>query len=82
MADWGRGTADAQGWDAEERFEEIKQAILENYRALELTRCPGPRRTHARPNCSRTGTTAGFTSDRRCQFAPSTTSVWPVMKRA
>lgn len=38
LADWGRGTAGAQGWDAEERFEEIKQAILENYRALELTR--------------------------------------------
>ncbi len=35
-----------------------------------------------RPICSRTVTTGGFVIDRRCQFAPSTTSVCPEMKRA
>ena len=34
------------------------------------------------PICSRTGTTGGLVSERRCQLAPSTTRVWPVMKRA
>ncbi|MBM4269427.1 MAG: hypothetical protein FJ144_22940 [Deltaproteobacteria bacterium] len=33
------------------------------------------------PICSRIGTTVGFVIERRCQFAPSTTSVWPEMKR-
>lgn len=35
-----------------------------------------------RPSCSRTGVTGGLTSPLRCQLAPSTTRVWPVMKRA
>ena len=35
-----------------------------------------------RPIWSRTVTTGGLVSERRCQFAPSTTSVWPEMKRA
>ena len=35
-----------------------------------------------RPIWSRTVTTGGFVSVRRCQLAPSTTSVWPEMKRA
>jgi probable F420-dependent oxidoreductase len=35
-----------------------------------------------RPICSRTGTTVGLVSERRCQLAPSTTSVCPLMKRA
>ena len=30
-----------------------------------------------RPICSRMVTTGGFVIERRCQFAPSTTSVWP-----
>ena len=34
------------------------------------------------PIWSRTVTTGGLVSDRRCQFAPSTTSVCPEMNRA
>ena len=34
------------------------------------------------PICSRTVTTGGFVKLRRCQLAPSTTSVCPEMKRA
>ena len=34
------------------------------------------------PIWSRTVTTGGLVRERRCQFAPSTTSVWPEMKRA
>jgi acyl-CoA reductase-like NAD-dependent aldehyde dehydrogenase len=35
-----------------------------------------------RPICSRTGTTVSFVRVLRCQLAPSTTRVWPLMKPA
>ena len=35
-----------------------------------------------RPICSRTGTTVGLVSERRCQLAPSTTRVCPLTNRA
>ncbi len=56
---------------------DVVTAVDARGRGSQVSSANGPR-----PICSRMVTTGGFVIERRCQFAPSTTSVCPEMKRA
>lgn len=75
---------DASGGGRVERTPAVKGQIGERHGAILAPATDNrPQGMNGpRPSWVRTGTTSGLTSDRRCQFAPSTTRVWPVTKRA